>query len=275
MPWYDNDDGSRLWYEDHGSGPVLVLVHGWCMSSAVWRFQFETLASSFRVIAPDVRGHGKSEKTVDGYHFAGFAADIAALFRHLDISHALLAGWSMGAQVALQACPLLSDRLSGLALISGTPRFTATEDFPHALGALEADGMGVKVRRNMGRALAGFMTRMFAAGELDDSELAVQVHDVLNSIVLPDPDMAFQSLHSLATADMRSLLPALDVPTLIINGDQDRICLPPASDYLASSIASSEHVVIHGCGHAPFLTHSGQFNEYIECFGRRIFEHGT
>jgi pimeloyl-ACP methyl ester esterase len=274
MPWYENKSGLRLWYEDHGSGPVVVLVHGWCMSSAVWRFQYETLASSFRLIAPDLRGHGKSEKTADGYHFEGFAADIEDLFSHLNIHGALLAGWSLGAQVALQACSRLGLRLSGLALISGTPRFTAAEDFPHALGAVEADGMGVKVRRNISRALDGFTSQMFAPGELDDSILAGQIQELLATIPLPDPDMAFQSLLSLATADMRWLLPGIQVPALIINGDRDRICLPQASEYLARSIDSSEHIVIHECGHAPFLTHSKQFNDCVSGFGRRIFEHG-
>lgn len=273
MPWYDNDNGTRLWYEDHGSGPVLVLLHGWCMSSAVWRYQMEPLGRTFRVIAPDLRGHGKSHTTTDGYHFEGFAADLAALFRLLDLRGVLLAGWSLGAQVALLASSRLTDRLAGLALISGTPRFTAAEDFPHALGASEADGMGIKVRRNMGRALDGFVSRMFAPDELDDSDLAEQVQHLLAAIPLPDPDMAFQSLLSLATADMRALLPGIQLPTLVINGDQDRICLPQASGYLADRIVSSEHVVLQGCGHAPFLTRSAQFNEYIVAFVRRIFEH--
>lgn len=273
MPWYDNDNGSRLWYEDHGSGPVLVLVHGWCMSSAVWRFQLETLGRRFRIIAPDQRGHGKSDKTADGYSFEGFSADIAALFRHLDISDALLAGWSLGAQAALLASTRLEERLAGLVLVSGTPRFTATADFPHGLGAVEADGMGVKVRRNMGRALDGFTARMFVAGELDESGQAARIRELLAEIPLPDPDMAFQSLLSLATADMRPLLPGVRLPSLIINGDQDLICLPQASEYLALNIASSEHIVLRGCGHAPFLTHSSQFNEAIIRFAGRIFEH--
>lgn len=272
MPWCENDRGPRLWYEERGSGPVLVLVHGWCMSSAVWRFQLETLSAGFRVIAPDLRGHGRSEKSVDGYTFDGFSADIAALFRQLDLREALLAGWSLGAQAVMLAGTRLEQRLAGLALISGTPRFTATADFPHALGAVEADGMGVKVRRNMGRALDGFTARMFAPGELDDTVLAGKIRELLAEIPLPDPEMALQSLISLATADMRPLLPALRLPTLIINGDRDPICLPQASRYLAEAIASSEQVVIAGCGHAPFLTHSRQFNETIVRFGRRIFE---
>src|SRR6185369_4748451 len=163
MPWYTNDNCERLWYEDQGEGPAIVLIHGWCMSSAVWRFQLEQLSGSFRVIAPDLAGHSRSEKSADGYSFERFAADIAALFRHLGLEQAILVGWSMGAQVALLARPLVRERLAGLVLVSGTPRFTATDDFPHALAEVEAAGMGVKVRRNVGRALEGFTRSMFAA----------------------------------------------------------------------------------------------------------------
>ena len=272
MPWYENESGVRLWYEERGTGPALVLLHGWCMSSAVWSFQLEQLSGIFRVIAPDLRGHGRSERSGDGYSFEKFAADIAALFRHLDLRQAILAGWSLGAQVALLASPLLRERLAGLALISGTPRFTATDDFPHALDEAEASGMGLKVRRNIGRALEGFTRRMFAAGELDDEALAGRIRALLATVPLPDPEIALASLQALATADMRSLLPETDLPTLIISGDIDQICLPQASKYMAQRIQSSCHVVLQGCGHAPFLAHSRQFNEEISSFGRRIFE---
>jgi len=272
MPWYENESGVRLWYEEQGAGPALVLLHGWCMSSVVWRFQLEQLSGTFRVIAPDLRGHGRSERSGDGYSFEGFAADIAALFRRLDLRGALLAGWSLGAQVALLASPILRERLAGLVLISGTPRFTATDDFPHALAETEASGMGLKVRRNIGKALEGFTKRMFTAGELDDEALADRIKALLATVPLPDPEMAMASLRALATADMRNLLSEVDLPTLIINGDRDRICLPEASEYMARRIESSCHVVLNGCGHAPFLTRYDEFDEFIVNFSRRTFE---
>jgi len=274
MPWYENDGKVRLWYEEQGCGPTLVLVHGWCMSSAVWQFQLATLSRSFRVIAPDLRGHGKSGKTANGCDFKGFSADIEALFRHLDLHGAILAGWSLGAQVALLACPQIRERLSGLILISGTPRFIATDDFPYALQKVETDGMSVNVRRNLARTLNGFRQAMFATGELDDSSLAGRVNDLLATIPFPETDTAFKSLQALAAADMRSLLPRIDLPTLIVNGDRDCICLPEASVFMAQRIGSSNHLVLTGCGHAPFLTRCNEFDESIANFSRRTFELG-
>jgi pimeloyl-ACP methyl ester esterase len=274
MPWCNLEDGRRLWYEDQGEGPPLVLLHGWCMSSAVWRFQFETLGRTFRLIAPDLRGHGQSETSPEGYDFAGFSADVHELFLHLDVRDVLLAGWSLGVQVALLACARLRERLSGLALISGTPRFTSSDDFSHGLNAIEIAGMSVKVRRNPAKALEGFMADMFSNGERNDRDLDERIRLLLALIPLPDKQVAVQSLKALAEADMRGLLPTIDLPTLIINGDQDRICLPDASVYMARRIPASAHIVLSDCGHAPFLTHCNEFNDAITSFSRSIFEQG-
>ncbi len=274
MPWCTLESGRRLWYEEHGEGQPLVLLHGWCMSSAVWRLQFETLGRTFRLIAPDLRGHGQSEAAPDGHDFAGFSADVVELFRHLDVHDAVLAGWSLGAQVALLAYAKLRERLCGLVLISGTPRFTSSDDFPHGLNATEIAGMSVKVRRNPAKALEGFMADMFADGEQDILDQDERIRQILGAIPLPDKQVAVQGLKALAEADMRGLLPAINLPTLILSGDQDRICLPGASAYMARHIPSGSHVVFSGCGHVPFLTQCNEFNDAMSSFCRRIFEQG-
>lgn len=274
MPWCTLDSGRRLWYEERGHGPALVLLHGWCMSSAVWRFQLETLGDRFRIIAPDLRGHGLSQAAGGGHDFPGFAMDLQALFSHLDLHDVLLTGWSLGAQVALCAYERLRERLSGLVLVSGTPRFTAGEDFPHGLDPAEVAGMMVRVRRNPARALVDFKDSMFVAGERDDDGLAGRIGQVLADIPLPEKSVAIQGLAALASADLRGVLPALDLPVLIINGDRDRICLPGASAFMARRIPTSTHVQLDGCGHAPFLTRSADFNDSITGFSRRIFAQG-
>ena len=270
MPWYSNQKGSRLWYEELGSGPAIVLIHGWCMSSAVWQLQLENLSHSFRVIAPDLCGHGRSAPSSNGYDFNTYAADIAALFHELDLDDTLLAGWSLGAQIVLQSFKQLREKVSGVGLISGTPRFTTAKDFPSALGSIEADGMAVKIRRNTARALEGFVDRMFAPGELDDPILRARIIELLSAVPIPETGFALKSLQMLVEADMRCILPCIDVPTLIINGDKDVICLPGASDYMARIIVNSQHIVLPGCGHTPFLTRNMEFDMALTDFRRRI-----
>lgn len=270
MPWFDNNIGNRLWYEDHGEGELIVLLHGWCMSSAVWQVQIELLKTSFRVVAPDLRGHGRSRGDFAGFGFTVFAADLAALFQHLDIKDALLAGWSLGGQVALQALPLLEGRLSGLALISSTPCFTANSSFAHGLSRCEVDGMALKVRRSIVRAMDGFRGLMFAEGELDDQRMSEEVTRILSEVAVPDVNTALECLQALADADMRPLLASVHLSALIVSGDQDRICLPAAAEYLHSQISDSQRVQFFGCGHAPFLTRPERFASVLTNFFRRI-----
>ncbi|HQB39709.1 MAG TPA: alpha/beta fold hydrolase [Deltaproteobacteria bacterium] len=272
MPSFRNREGVELWYEEQGQGRALVLLHGWGMSSAVWAQQMKRLSAGFRVIALDMRGHGQSGSAPSGYDFEGFAADVVDLLAALEIRGACLLGWSMGAEVAIGAARSAEDRLAGLILVSGTPRFSAGDDFPHGLAPQESAGMAIKVRRNLGRALQGFTAGMFVPGELDDPTLAAETADMLARVRYPEQTVALASLKTLAESDLRGLLASIRLPTLVINGSADMVCLPAASDYLATSIHNSSHVVLNGCGHAPFITRPDEFAACIMDFCRRTLE---
>jgi pimeloyl-[acyl-carrier protein] methyl ester esterase len=275
MPWYENRNGERLWYEDKGAGYPVLLLHGWCMSSAVWKYQFDALSDSLRIIAPDLRGHGRSRAIFTDLTFSGFANDLIDLFAELNLSQVLLVGWSMGAQIAMQACADLSNKLAGLLLVSATPSFTASDDFPHAVADNEARGMRLKVQRDTGKALEGFYSRIFAEGELEGNPLASDIKSLLSSITPPDTTVALHSLDALAKADMRDILSAISIPALILNGALDQICFPQASNYLAEHIPGAEHTVFQIAGHAPFLTNPLRFNAELLKFSRSVCEQHT
>ncbi len=271
MSWYRNRSGEQLWYEEQGIGCPVVLVHGWCMSSAVWKYQFAGISGDLRIMAPDLRGHGRSRGSAGHMSFDGFANDLIDMFDCLELSKVILVGWSMGAQIALHASTELSDRLAGLVLVSATPRFTASDDFPFGLQGSEADGMRLKVQRNSQRALEGFFSRIFAEGELEGHHLASEIKQLLSEMPSPDSTALLDALETLTRADMRHVLASIAIPTLILNGTHDRICLPQASTYLRKHIPGAEQTVIPGCGHAPFLTQSKLFNAEIIQFSRSIF----
>jgi pimeloyl-[acyl-carrier protein] methyl ester esterase len=273
MPWYVNRRGERLWYEDEGNGyPVLLLLHGWCMSSAVWSNQYDELTPLLRLIAPDLRGHGRSRGVSEHLDFDTFADDIVDLCQQLKLSHTVLVGWSMGGQIALHSYAQLADRLARLVLVAATPRFIAAADFPYGLTPSEGSGMRLKLQRNTQRALDGFHTRMFAEGDVEAPGATSHVQQQLSAIPLPYASSAVDSLDALVAADMRHVLSSIAVPTLIVNGDCDRICLPQASRYLKDHIHGAEQVVFPHCGHAPFLTHSHQFNAELTQFIRSVRE---
>ncbi len=270
MPWFENRKGERLWYEDEGVGCPVLLLHGWCMSSAVWKYQFEERAPSVRLLAPDLRGHGRSREVSGGLDFNSFTLDLVDFCEALDLTKVVLVGWSMGAQIALQASAELSGRLSGMVLVAATPRFTASDDFPYGLSDNEARGMRLKVQRNRDRALEGFYTRLFVDGELERHAAATEIRQILSAIVTPDTEAVLDALDALAGTDMRPLLGTIATPTLIVNGAQDRICLPQASSYLKQQIPNAVQVIFPECGHAPFLTHAQQFNAEIMKFTRSV-----
>lgn len=262
MSWFENHGISRLWYDECGSGTPIVLIHGWCMSSAVWALQREGLADSYRVITLDLRGHGATPPHPDGFGIRGCAMDIVGLINNLGVGDVIVAGWSLGALIAIETLLLCTERVSGLVLISGTPQFVQSVDFPYGVVRSEADGMAKKVCRSVQRARDGFLTRMLVPGE-DGSGF---VHSLLSSVPVPATDVALQALDALVTADMRDSLSMISCPTLILNGDSDVICLPQASEFMSQQILTSRQVIFSECGHVPFLSQSSKFNECLEGF---------
>jgi len=253
------------------TAPAMVLLHGWCMSSAVWRCQMDQYAAHWRVIAPDFNGHGDSPAAGENSSFEGFAAEIAALFERTRIDNALLVGWSLGGQVAIQSSAALRGRLRGLVLVATTPCFLARPDFPYGLSDAELRGMEVKVRRDVTRAVTGFRQRMFVPDEIAEASRAQHVSALLDEVPIPDTATALAGLTMLAHGDMRGMLANIDMPTLIIGGSRDVICPPDASRYLAEHIPDAELEIYEGCGHAPFLSFPERFNNSINQFARKVF----
>uniref|UniRef100_A0A831XEX7 Alpha/beta fold hydrolase n=1 Tax=Geobacter metallireducens TaxID=28232 RepID=A0A831XEX7_GEOME len=264
MPFVETADNVTIHYEEEGAGFPLVLVHGWAMAGKVWGFQ-RPLAERFRLITVDLRGHGKSS-TAPGYAFADFAADLALLFDRLALDRAALVGWSLGAQVALEAAPLLGDRIAALVFVSGTPRFTAADGWPHGLPATEARGLGLRLKRAYDATLGDFFRRMFAKGELTPEQYQRIVREIVIPRPLPDPGAVQASLATLAGGDHRRVLSSIAAPTLVIHGDRDAICPPGAGRHLADTIPGARFLHLAGVGHAPFLSRPELFNGAVGRF---------
>lgn len=257
MPFIETAGGVRLHYETAGEGVPLLFIHGWAMSGKVWRIQ-EGYADSNRLVIPDLRGHGLSSAPAAGYSLEDFAADLAALFDVLQLDKAVLIGWSMGVLVALEAFHLLRERLAALVLVSGTPRFTVAADYPHGLPPVEPKGLGLLLKRDFRNAVGDFFWGMFAKGELEAGEqYRLVFQDIM--VQLPARHAALESLASLAGADLRSVLPTVDRPVLLIHGSADTICLPSASRFMAERLPNARLAMVEGAGHAPFLSRPADF----------------
>jgi pimeloyl-[acyl-carrier protein] methyl ester esterase len=263
MPSLATDFGT-LHHEDAGAGAPVVLVHGWSMSSAAFAEEIPFLARGRRAVAPDLRGHGRSSPS-GPFGLADLARDLALLLDRLALERAVLLGWSLGAQVALAALPLVRGRLAALVLVAGTPRFTAGEGWPHGLPAQSVEVLAHRVRRDPARALARFQEGMFAEGELDPAGRE-RVARVRAAVRPPDAGAALAGLEVLAREDLRPALPGIDLPVLVVHGERDPVCPVGAARATAAAVPGARLVVLPGAGHAPFLSLPGPFRDALLSF---------
>jgi non-heme chloroperoxidase len=271
MPFITIPHGITIHYETTGAGRPLVFVHGWSMSARVWRYQAEALASSYRVVTVDLRGHGESSPTVSGFALEDLAADVIELFARLDLHNATLIGWSMGVQVVLQAFARLRERLVALVLVGGTPMFNASDDYPYGLPPVETRGMAVCLRRNYTKTMGDFFNGMFAEGELSHEDYQRIVREIVLGARLPEPDVALKALDALASSDLRSILPEINVPVLLVHGSRDTVSLPGASRYMAQHLRNASLQIMEGVGHAPFLSRTLEFNALLSLFLEEVY----
>ncbi len=259
MPFLETSPGVEIYYEETGHGRPLVMLHGWAMSGRVWQFQRE-LAASCRLLLPDLAGHGRSSAPPAGLTLSGLVNDICQLFNQLGLTDAVLLGWSLGSQVALASFPRLRERLAGLVLVGATPRFTATDGYPHGLVASELKGMGLRLKRNYNKTMGEFFRGMFAPGELSREQEERIAREIVMGGHLPEQPVAMAALDILAATDLRQELLTVDRPILLLHGSTDPICPVGAARFLCQQLPQARLKEFAGIGHAPFLSRPADFN---------------
>jgi pimeloyl-[acyl-carrier protein] methyl ester esterase len=229
-------DGRQLAWREAGRGLAVVLLHGWSMSSAVFAEVMDELAADFRLLAPDLRGHGVSAPGM-GYALSDFATDLAEWVQALDLREVALGG-----------------RLRRLILVGTTPRFTAAADWPAGLPELQVRAMARDLKRNYLKTMGDFFALQFAGEAMSRERYRRIVDFAVRGGRLPEPEVALAALETLRREDQRSALGKIDVPVLVQHGELDRITLPSAADYLAAQLPAARLDLLPGIGHAPFLS---------------------
>jgi len=248
-------------YDDSGHGLPLLFLHGWLMSRQVWCFQ-AGLADCFRVIAPDLPGHGESGG-VD-FSYAATVADLVEFVDHLGLERLVIVGWSMGSQIAALLASRLKEKVTGLVLVGGTPRFCREDGYPHGVPLAEARSMGVRLRRSFNGTAGEFYRGMFSPSEVATLDINAMAKTVAGR--LPPPSVALAALDELIRADLRGMLAGLAAPVMLMHGDADRICPPGASRYMHGILPHSQLHLFPDTGHAPFLTRPEEFNSHLSRF---------
>src|SRR5918994_3845322 len=264
----ENSAPVELYYEDHGSGSPVVLIHGWPLSGRSWENQVPALVGAgYRVITYDRRGFGWSSQPWGGYDYDTFAADLEALLAHLDLRDATLIGFSMGGgEVARYIGRYGSDRVAKTVLAAAVPPYLYQSDDNPEGGLDDATIQQFKegVRGDRIAFLDGFTTDFFTAGDRSDliSEPSRLYHREIAAFASPKGTL--DCIDAFGRTDFREDLAKIDVPTLVIHGDSDGIVPFEVSGKRShEAIANSSLVLIEGAPHGFNATHAEQFNRAL------------
>ena len=266
----ENSTSIDLYYEDHGSGAPVVLIHGWPLSGASWEKQTAALlAAGHRVITYDRRGFGRSSKPGIGYNYDTFAADLNTVLTTLDLTNVDLVGFSMGSgEVTRYLGKYGSKRVRKAALI-GTlgPYLVKAADNPEGVDPSVFAGIKAAIRADRPAFLLDFLKNFY--------NYDVTGGKLVSERVLEDNWNVAAGASAIGTVmcvdawveDFRNDIPHNDVPTLILHGDADRILPPDAtSRRQAKMIKHVKFVELPGGPHGVLWTHADQVNAELVSF---------
>jgi len=266
----ENSGNIELYYEDHGSGKPIVLIHGYPLNGASWEKQVPVLLEAgYRVITYDRRGFGKSSQPIAGYNYNTFAEDLHKLVTHLELRDFALAGFSMGGgEVARYLGKYGSKGVSKAVIISGVPPFLLkTADNPEGVDGSVFEGIQKAVAADRYAFFTEFFKNFYNTDLLLGKRVSEEV--VRSSWNVAAGSSATASLACVPTwhEDFRNDVSRIDVPTLVVHGDADRI-LPITATGLrtAKLIKGARLLVVKDGPHCITWTHADQVNSELISF---------
>jgi non-heme chloroperoxidase len=267
----ENSASVELYYEDHGSGSPVVLIHGYPLSGRAWeRQERELIANGFRVITYDRRGFGKSSKPSIGYDYDTFAADLQHLVEELDLRNFDMAGHSMGGgEIARYLGKYGSERVRKAAIISGIPPYLLkTPETPNGVPQEVFDQLAAGVTADRFAFFTDWNKNFYnldkTLGKLISAEA---VQDSWNTAVSASPAGSIACVPTWHT-DFRADLRKIDIPLLVMHGTEDRVLpIEACGPRTAEMVANSHYVPVQGASHGLCWTHADQVtNEMLRFF---------
>ena len=261
--------GGTLEFDDQGSGPALVFLHGWSLGKEAFAKQRRALSDRFRVIVPDMRGHGNSKRFEKGDGINTLASDLERLLVALDVSDVILVGWSMGALVAWQTAEgPQRGRIRGIVTIDMVPRVLNGGGWKHGLRAgthlYDIDIDLSKMHDDWRAFTHAYVPMVFACGKaIERREL---IEDMLDRVGDNDLESMTNLWRALVHADFVDTVQRLDVPTLITYGALSQIYAEEAAAWMDEHIPNSRRARFAESGHAPHLEEPQRFNQVLADF---------
>jgi non-heme chloroperoxidase len=263
----ENSMAIDLYYEDHGLGRPVVLIHGFPLSGRAWERQERALiAAGRRVITYDRRGFGKSSQPSTGYDYDTFAADLDKLITALDLRDIDLAGHSMGGgEIARYLGQYGSERVRHAAIISGVPPYLLkTPETPQGVPQEVFDQIEAGLTADRFAYFTEWNKNFFNLDQTLGRRISAEaVQDAWNTAVSASPAGTIACVPTWHT-DFRADLPKIGIPVLVLHGTEDRVlpieaCGPRTHEL----VPGSEYVPIEGASHGLCWTHADEVNEEL------------
>ena len=260
----ENTDDIDLYYEDHGTGQPVVLIHGYPLNGHSWEKQERVLLhAGYRVITYDRRGFGQSSRPSVGYDYDTLAEDLDAVLEHLDLTGCALVGFGMGTgEVARYLATYGSSRVSKAVLMGAIPPFLLkTDENPDGVEQSVFDNIKAAVIADRPAYFKNFLNNSYNVDVLAGTRVSDQAwHNSFNVALTASAHAAHACIDTWLT-DFRDDLPMIDVPVLLIHGDADRILpYPNTAKRLPGLIKDLTVVTVKGGPHHIAWTHPDVVN---------------
>jgi pimeloyl-ACP methyl ester carboxylesterase len=270
MPTIQTKDGTEIYYKDWGTGQPILFSHGWPLSADMWDAQMLFFASrGYRAIAFDRRGFGRSSQPWTGFDYDTFADDIGELITQLDLQNVVLAGFSMGGgDITRYIARHGSQRIAKLALISAvTPIFGKTADYPAGVDLSVFAGIRQGLTADRAQFLDDFNTLFYGLNR-PNAKVSKGVCTQTLFIALQGSIKAtIDCVTAFSETDFRPDMAKIDVPTLVIHGDDDQVVPFETTGKLAARLIKGSTLKVYpGAPHATAVTHADQLNDDLLAF---------
>lgn len=266
----ENSTSIHLYYEDHGSGHPVILIHGYPLDSASWEKQVPALLDAgYRVIAYDRRGFGKSSQPTTGYNYDTFAEDLHKVITQLKLKNFALVGFSMGGgEVARYIGKYGSKDVSKAVIMGGVPPYLLkTGDNPEGVDGSVFEGIQKAVAADRYAFFTEFFKNFYNTDVLLGKQVSEQAVQASWNVACISSATASVACVPTWHEDFRKDVAKIDVPTLVIHGDSDRIVpFSAAGQRTAKLVKGAELVVIKGGPHNVAWTHAEEVNRALVQF---------
>jgi non-heme chloroperoxidase len=270
----ENSTDIELYYEDHGAGQPVVLIHGYPLDGSSWEKQTVALLDAgYRVITYDRRGFGKSSKPTKGYEYDTFAADLNTILTTLDLKDAVLVGFSMGTgEVGRYLSTYGSARVARAAFLGSLePFLLQTEDNPDGVPQSVFDGLTEAVTADRYAFFTEFFKNFYNTDTfLGTPRLSQEAVDASWNTAAAAGATASVEAQPTWLTDFRADIPRIDVPALIVHGTADNILpIDSTGRLFAKALPSAQYVEIDGAPLGMLWTHAAEVNKALLAFLRK------